>query len=147
MIQPHVSFARDTNLSLHFPHRGRLEYITMVTLLLPESQLPQHKITLSSERLQAWRWSLCSAPRERSLRSAATHRTFHLGKAVETCGLSQARWGYQDLISFDSFAGPLHCDPTRIALMSSLGCIVPPNSGDLKEEVLNVCAAGKTPRP
>lgn len=148
MIQPHVSFARDTNLSLHFSHRGRLEYITMVTLLLyylpPESQLPQHKVTLSSERLQAWRWSLCSAPRERSLRSAATHRTFHLGKAGETCGCLKR---YQDLISFDSFAGPLHCDPTRIALMSSLGCIVPPNSDDLKEEVLNVYAAGKTPRP
>lgn len=53
MTQPHVSSARDTNLSFSFPHRGRLEYITVVTLLLhylpPESQLPQHKVTISSE--------------------------------------------------------------------------------------------------
>lgn len=74
-------------------------------------------------RLQAWRWSLCSAPRERSLRSAATHRTFHLGKARETCGLSQALprphllwlicWPsplWPNKNSFNELIG-LHCSP------------------------------------
>lgn len=154
MIEPRVSFARDTNLSYHFPTEagwGTLQWSHYGYISLPpDSQLPQHKspYLLRNSRLEDGVTLLCS---QRAVPKKCCY-TQDLSSSQKKPSEEARRdlwWSqdYHDLISFDSFAGPPHYDPRRIALMSSLGCIVPPNYCGLKEEVLNVYAAGKTPRP
>lgn len=96
MIKPRVSFARDTNMSYHFPAEagwGTLQWSHYGYISLPpDSQLPQHKspYLLRDSRLEDGVTLLCSqgaVPKKCCYtQDLSSSQKKPSGEAGETCG-------------------------------------------------------------